>query len=88
MKYDTYFIDGATVLEVKNHKRISNTGEVGIHKIKNSNRYVVSLGKKTLGWRPTLEAAVALRDEGRARKADGTFEDWWTSILAGRRHTK
>lgn len=78
------FVDGSTVLLIPRAKRISNTGHVGIHYIASCNTHQVCIGSRLLGWRVKLDDAVALRAEGQRRIEDGTFDDWFAAIKAGR----
>ena len=80
------FVDGVTVVHLDKSSNKSNTGYVGIHRRKNG-IYQVCKGKYILGWRNTLEDAVALRKEADRRKADGTFDMWYAEILASRKHS-
>lgn len=78
------FVDGSTVLRIPRKKRTSNTGYVGIHYIASSNTHQVCIGSRLLGWRIKLDDAIALRAEGQRRIKDGTFNDWYTALMAGR----
>lgn len=82
------FVDGSTVLHIQLKKRISNTGHVGIHYIASCNTHQVCAGSKILGYRIKLDDAVALRAEGQRRIEDGTFDDWYTLLKAGRKYSK
>lgn len=78
------FMDGSTVLRIPRKKRTSNTGYVGIHYIASSNTHQVCIGSRLLGWRIKLDDAIAFRAEGLRRIEDGTFDDWYAALMAGR----
>lgn len=78
------FIDGATVVQVCDSTKGSNTGHTGIHRRKDGT-YQVCKGKDILGWCKNLGEAVALRDEADKRKTDGTYSIWLAEIHAARR---
>ena len=78
------FVDGMTVVHLDKPERRSNTGHIGIHKRKNG-VYQVCKGHCMLGWRVTLDEAIALRAEADKRSKDGTFDDWFAQIINARR---
>lgn len=84
LEYTVTFVDGMSVVHVLFPARRSNTGHVGVHKMHNG-RYQVCKGKHILGWRGTLEEAVALRTEADCRKRSGTYDEWYAAILAQRK---
>lgn len=79
------FVDGITVVNTSVAAKVSNTGLTGIHLCKNGT-YQVCKGKDMLGWRKSLDEAVALRAEADRRKVDGTYDAWLADIHSARRH--
>lgn len=82
------FAEGVTVVCVSDDTRKgSNTGYTGIHRRSNG-IYQICKGRDVLGWRGSLDEAIALRAEADERKADGTYNDWLADIRAARRRKK
>ena len=78
------FEDGVSIVHAEPSRRSSNSGHIGIHKRAN-NIYQICLGKYILGWRTSLDDAIALRKEAEQHKADGTFDAWYADLKSKRR---
>lgn len=73
----SYFENGVTVVDTgrKNNDRISATGHKGIYKHPDGG-YQARYNKLYLGSYPTLEEAVAVRQEAERQSKAGTIDEW------------
>lgn len=78
------FEDGVSIVHAEPPRHRSNTGHVGIHK-RADDTYQVCLGKYILGWRKSLDDAIALRKEAEQHKANNTFDTWYAELKSKRR---
>lgn len=80
------FVEGVTVVCVSDDTRKgSNTGYTGIHRRSNG-IFQICKGRDVLGWRGSLDEAIALRAEADERKANDTYDAWLAEIKRQRRH--
>ena len=63
----------------------NKSGHVGIHYIEESQKYIakIFIGKKYhhLGYFDDIDDAIAIREEAEQHRADGTFTEWYPTLV-------